>query len=284
MAEANEIIIESTLKRHGYYCRSRKNLHQGKRLRACIPCARAKARCDNIPGACTRCATKKLQCEYRSHHACVADGRDKSSDVDAHAAIHTLLPGHTDTSLPEVDDVLTNFDIEHFDWNIIDASTSELQASYSQYFPPNSGPNGLHGSNIAVTEFSHEALRLTDLDAMFTPSILPIAMRCFTGKSAFQGRTKVTATMMKRILTAYPAMMRTRDSLPPFIHPSSYSCATAILYQPSESLATCESLMQLHGSSKGGDASRRLVWKNVRLECERLHLEVWQCSFQIMRS
>lgn len=85
--------------------------------------------------------------------------------------------------------------------------------------------------------------------------------------------------MMKRILTAYPAMMRNRDSLPPFIHTSSLSGATAALNQPSESLTTCESLMQLLGSSKGGDASRRLVWKNVRLECERLHLEVWQCSF-----
>ncbi|KAF1971540.1 hypothetical protein BU23DRAFT_175502 [Bimuria novae-zelandiae CBS 107.79] len=45
---------QSTLKRHGYYCRSRR-LGSTARPRSCIACAKGKARCDNRRPECSRC-------------------------------------------------------------------------------------------------------------------------------------------------------------------------------------------------------------------------------------
>jgi hypothetical protein len=56
-------VLESTLKRHGYYCRSRR-VGSTTRSRSCISCAKGKARCDNRRPECSRCITKAIECHY----------------------------------------------------------------------------------------------------------------------------------------------------------------------------------------------------------------------------
>src|SRR4051812_32854939 len=46
-------IVEATLKRHGYYCRSRTSESRPARLRSCVACAKAKKRCDGQHPGCT---------------------------------------------------------------------------------------------------------------------------------------------------------------------------------------------------------------------------------------
>jgi hypothetical protein len=55
--------LESTLKRHGYYCRLR-NENLTPRIRSCTVCARRKLRCDHQQPACTRCLTQGIECFY----------------------------------------------------------------------------------------------------------------------------------------------------------------------------------------------------------------------------
>ncbi|KAK8108096.1 uncharacterized protein PG998_010109 [Apiospora kogelbergensis] len=71
------------------------------------------------------------------------------------------------------------------------------------------------------------------------------------------------ATLIYHTLKSYPLMMMRDNALPPFIHQQMASSDTG-----SESLHNCISLMHLHNSGLPG--SRKLFWRNVRQECERL--------------
>lgn len=65
-------------------------------------------------------------------------------------------------------------------------------------------------------------------------------------------------------------MMLRHNTLPPFIHPSVVS---SDLDNPNlEPLTNCIALVHMIGS--GIQASRKLFWENVRMECERLCEEV----------
>lgn len=74
-------------------------------------------------------------------------------------------------------------------------------------------------------------------------------------------------------------MMLRHGTLPPFIHPrliSSHAENTRM-----EPLTNCVSLMHMIGSRIQG--SRKLFWKNVRLECERLCAEVCLFGFRTLK-
>jgi hypothetical protein len=281
------------LKRHGYYCRSRKAGDQAIRSRACIPCARAKARCDNHPIACTRCTSKGIHCEYRSRRTRDEEEAHEDSPYEELQSIHDTpaLSGHSTSTSPEAAQPLFNLDAgltdannvsssfdtaqniqDPFGWDILDITPPKLQA-LAFYASPGSLVPVPYDSSALGNSFQYTAAHVTPtMQAASMPTMPPYAMRCFTGKSAFKGNAQVTASMMKRILTAYPVMMRGQGSSLPFIHSSFLTSTPATDRGPSESLTTCASLMQMLGS--GGETSKKLVWRNVRLECDRLHTEV----------
>jgi hypothetical protein len=108
------------------------------------------------------------------------------------------------------------------------------------------------------------------------PSSVPM-MPTYTLRSFFQlpatkGRAQTTTTLMLHILTSFSYMMQSHDSLPPFIHPYSLSVTHAHKNNSVEALTTCISLIQMLHSNVSG--SRKLLWKNVRFECERMSEEV----------
>jgi hypothetical protein len=67
-----------------------------------------------------------------------------------------------------------------------------------------------------------------------------------------------------------------QNSLPPFIHPhlasSDFGIDMGENADPMEPLHNCISLVHMLGGGVRG--SRKLFWKNVRLECERFCKEV----------
>jgi hypothetical protein len=67
-------------------------------------------------------------------------------------------------------------------------------------------------------------------------------------------------------LKSYLRMMLLHNALPPFIHPRTIS--TDFDRGNTEPLTNCISLVHMIGTNVKG--SRKLFWKNVRLECERL--------------
>jgi len=253
-----------------------------KRSRACIACAKAKARCDNFSGACTRCASKNLQCEYRNRRACIAEAPDIVFSANSCGTVDILSLDHADTSHLEVDGTSMDFSIasnvdERFDCNVAGPDFPNQQAL--QNMSLDSVLHGPSDPSMLDDGLPDDVWLQAHMNITSIPAMPSNAMRCFARKPALQGPAKSTATMMKRVLIAYPTMMRTREFLPPFIHASYFSGVSNANRQPPESLTTCESLMQLLGSSTGGEASRRLVWKNIHLECDRVHLEVLTTLF-----
>jgi hypothetical protein len=76
------------------------------------------------------------------------------------------------------------------------------------------------------------------------------------------------ADLILHTLKSYPIMLR-QNTLPPFVHPKLLSADFDQSYM--EPLNNCISLLYM--VSSGVQGSRKLFWKNVRLECERLCTE-----------
>jgi len=78
-----------------------------------------------------------------------------------------------------------------------------------------------------------------------------------------------TANLVLNTLKSYPLMMLRRDNLPPFVHPHlmAMHAVTDAENNDMEPLNNCISL--LHMVNSGVTGSRKLFWRNVRMECER---------------
>jgi hypothetical protein len=82
--------------------------------------------------------------------------------------------------------------------------------------------------------------------------------------------TQRTIKLILHTLKSYPLMMLRHNTLPPFIHP--YPIFFDVENSHMEPLRNCISLVHMISSRVQG--SRKLFWRNVRLECERLLEEV----------
>ncbi|ETS85545.1 hypothetical protein PFICI_03570 [Pestalotiopsis fici W106-1] len=74
------------------------------------------------------------------------------------------------------------------------------------------------------------------------------------------------ANMLLHMMKSYSIMILQQNNLPPFIHPQQFSINQD---EDMEPLYNCISLMHMIGRNLPG--SRALFWRNVRMECERLH-------------
>jgi hypothetical protein len=80
---------------------------------------------------------------------------------------------------------------------------------------------------------------------------------------------EMSALFMKRILGSYPTMMLRKETFPPFVHPLSGPEDGGIL---PEALVNCMSIAQMFVTRT--KETTKLVWRTVRMEQERLWLEV----------
>lgn len=74
------------------------------------------------------------------------------------------------------------------------------------------------------------------------------------------------ATLISRIIGAFPRMMLRRQTFPPFIHPHWHLDAIP------EKLATCMSISHMFVSRT--QESRAFLWRTIEAECQYLHDEV----------
>lgn len=282
------------MKRHGYYCRSLKEKTRPIRSRSCIACAKAKARCDNKSPDCSRCVAKDIVCRLQTHRNAresFSGNLAKTAQVNTHSAGDdpTLvtqrraspIPPHsastfdaTEFSAPELD--FPTIVEEQFAWEMLDFDGSDIPNVGAQADPKALHASTIPASNVPYLPLPNFGCQIKPLGHTRHPSIprMPAySIRSFRENPAIDGGIQGrTAMLMHRILTSYPMMMRSQDSLPPFIHPSFLSPAQESESNSFESLVTCMNLMQMVGTNAPG--SRKLLWKNVRLECERLHEEV----------
>ena len=84
------------------------------------------------------------------------------------------------------------------------------------------------------------------------------------------GGAQSIATLILHTLKSYPMMMLRHNTLPPFIHPRLIS--SDFEDNDVEPLTNCINLV--HMITSGVQGCRKLFWKIVRMECERLREEV----------
>ncbi|KAI9688758.1 MAG: hypothetical protein M1822_001115 [Bathelium mastoideum] len=94
-------------------------------------------------------------------------------------------------------------------------------------------------------------------------------IRSLVKRPRMQTGAQRIANLVLHTLKSYPLMMMRHNTLPPFIHPCLTSSDVEDIRM--EPLINCISLMHMIGS--GVQRSRKLFWKNVRMECERLRAE-----------
>lgn len=251
-----------------------------------MACAKAKARCNNEVPSCGRCVLKGELCHYQGlpspinmlstdlHNSRRPVGHSTPQSVPVENVPPGSEPAAIDFNFPDLV-------YPQLDWSVAGVFQSDHQISNDQSQHLDLLPtlnSSAVGNNVIPQHNVERWNEHLPPDSTATIATMPsFDLRSFRKKPGIKGGAHTTATLMTQILTSYAGMMRDHASLPPFIHPSSLADIPGCETRSTESLTTCKSLMQLLGSGTPG--SRKLVWKNVRLECERLYADVSTRTF-----
>lgn len=289
------LFLESTLKRHGYYCRSRKS-SQTTRSRSCISCVRAKARCDNRRPGCSRCVAKATLCHYptsarpKDPKPRIQYSHDNTPEqYKVSPSIASDLLGIENRGEPsDIDDILLGISDPEFanfsernnvDWDYPDINFAEFldpQVNDGTIQGPSSGSSALVRPSATRVNGVEEFVSSPNTSILLQPTGTP---RSLFLKTAMKEGTQRTANLMLHTLKSYALMMLRHKTLPPFVH--SHLISSNAENIDMEPLNNCISL--LHMISGGVQGSRKLFWKNVRLECEHLCESVRQLYLLLQR-
>ncbi|PMD16193.1 hypothetical protein NA56DRAFT_731411 [Hyaloscypha hepaticicola] len=158
----------------------------------------------------------------------------------------------------------------YLDWNDLDIDfanflNSQMKDKTVQY--PSSGSSSSLVRHSPPSTYQTVQMQ----EAILSPKVLIPSTPTTNIRSLIQ-RPKIgagsqrIANLILHTLKCYPLMMLRYNTLPPFIHPGLISSDVEDNHM--EPLTNCISLVQM--ISGGVQGSRKLFWKNVRQECERL--------------
>ncbi|KAL5426956.1 hypothetical protein PMIN04_001679 [Paraphaeosphaeria minitans] len=267
----------STLKRHGYYCRSRR-VGTTTRPRSCIACARGKARCDNRRPECSRCVAKSIECYYppsprkgtgtKSYSPTVSGGLD---GVPMSPEGNDEMDISVDASPTAVPDI----NVENSNWEDADIDFSDflnspvLAADMGDPSAPEYHSLVRHSSPSTSTSIHIPDLVIPAAFDFSIPPVPTISTHSLVLKSKARPGSHRVVTLILHTLKSYPQMMLRDGTLPPYVHP--HLVSSDFNGNDMESLSNCISLVHMISHKVRG--SRKLFWKNVRLECERMSTE-----------
>ena len=253
---------------------------------------RRKARCDNTRPKCSRCTAKGIECHYLSNTPKASGPETQQSDdapilrrrraspsrADPSRAEHRqeTIPNSDvifDTSFTISDPEFANFEVGHLDWDVPDINFAnswnpDTNDEPIQYPSTELSPTVRH--SIPSTSQRTPAEQAI---SFFNESIPPLpthTVRALVQRQGLKTGVQRIVNLLLHTLKSYPLMMLRHDTLPPFIHP--HLVSSNIENKDTEPLSNCISLLHIIGS--GIQSSRKLFWKNVRLECERFCVDV----------
>ncbi|KAL1851078.1 hypothetical protein VTK73DRAFT_9547 [Phialemonium thermophilum] len=282
---------ESSLKRHGYYCRSRK-FGNVPRPRSCTCCARKKARCDNKRPQCSRCASKGLECHYPANssrkprtsglHQAGGGGLANDQVSPPSWPADAVRVG----GIPEGDSIVpvssdSDLSVPDIDFAEIWGDSLDLKGRDTDFMgllgPPDDltiDPSFLEAPpSLAQQPTARTSDHVVPRRPSFLPPYQPVpptptgVVRSLARRPGPPPKAQRPASLVFHILKSYPLMMLRHDTLPPFIHPS-FLTSRIVDRDDMEPLINCISVMRM--ISAGFAGSRKLFWKTVRLECERI--------------
>jgi hypothetical protein len=235
-------LLESTRKRHYYYCRSKLPDTNRSRRRSCAACVRAKIRCivpdDTISEACVRCRERSAQCEF----VVTARRKEESRGGDAGSAPSAA---HSTGKKSEPQGSITSQALVRGS----SRSTNLKTSGFPQASPTSTASLGWSTEDIwdaglkDIDVFGLETPLFGDqsIDSLLysfseEPSMIENGISTLTpwdlsGPSLFERRTfpkpnqGPLISLAMQILRSYPLMMLQKAALPPFISPLQFSWA-----------------------------------------------------------
>lgn len=217
-------------------------------------------RCDKERPGCSRCIAKGIECHYATKPSKVIGLRAQQSDnapAEQRNSAHSWQPDFLNAQNQEAsndgDIVLDNalgisekeiaeLEREFFDWDTTDVNSGEFL-------------------NLqALEETMQQPIPCPNWSIPATPTFNP---RALIQRPRVKDGEQRTSTLIQHTLKSYLLTMLRHNSLPPFVHQRLISPEFDM-----EPLTNCISLVHMIGAGMKG--SRKLFWKNVRMECERL--------------
>ncbi|KAB8219827.1 hypothetical protein BDV33DRAFT_191739 [Aspergillus novoparasiticus] len=188
----------------------------------------------------------------------VEDFLDVNNDGDIPRDRTTVIADPEFTTLGERSSAETVLDLDFADF--LSAHIDDDNIHYTT-----SGSSSVYHSTSSIDA----TIQLQHPRSLSTLSIPPVptqAIRSLVQRPNTGTGTHRIAKLILHNLISYPQMILRHNTLPPFIH---QSVVSSDLGNPNlEPLTNCIALVHMIGS--GLQASRKLFWKNVRMECERL--------------
>ena len=165
---------------------------------------------------------------------------------------------------------------EYLGWDVPDIDFADFlnpQTNDEIVQTPSSRSSVLIRPSAASTDRTVQVNQVSSFPNISIPTLpSSTALRTLILRPKLKTGAQRIANLILSTLKSYPLMMLRHNTLPPFIHPRLIS--SNVENNHMEPLTNCISLMQM--ISSGVQGSRKLFWKNVRMECERLHEEVSQ--------
>lgn len=248
-------------------------------------------RCDNRRPDCSRCNTKAIKCYYpattpkgtgtRIHKddaPTAPQNLSTSSMADSPTVEHRQEASNDgDVALDSTTEIsdpgFANFGGVQLDWDdseidfatFLDSPTNDEILEY-----PSSGSSSLVRHSTPSSPTTVQKQQAIVSPSVSIPKLPTSTTRSFIQRPKMQTGTQRIANLILPILKSYPQMMLRHNTLPPFIHPQLISSDVEDAHV--EPLTNCISIVHMISNKVRG--SRKLFWKNVRLECERLCAEV----------
>ena len=168
---------------------------------------------------------------------------------------------------------------ELFDANIdfadFSSPSSNLEGAWYDSLDSSSLARHSPSPNDATQRMQQAANRSVDLIFHFPPTY---NVRSLSHRAQSSTGTQRTSNLILHTLKSYPMMILRDQTLPPFIHP--HLVSKEVENNDMEPLSNCVNL--IHMLSSGFSGSRKLFWKNVRMDCESLYTNVRFTFLQIL--
>lgn len=166
-----------------------------------------------------------------------------------------------------VDQEITDLAREYFNWDVPDynfAEFSNLHTSQTNLYPWTGGSPVSPITPPIDQEFQINIPITANWSMPASPTPKPHSL---IKRPKINAGIERTAKLLLHTLKSYVFTMLRHNSLPPFIHPSLVHSQFSM-----EPLINCINLVHMiSGDMKG---NRKLFWRNVRMECERMCDEV----------
>jgi hypothetical protein len=251
-------------KRHERYCRMKGKVPS--RTKSCLPCIKAKARCELEGQTCARCAKKCIICHFESavRRDVAVEAKDMAIDYGG------ILIDSESSFLAPPDDM---------------DGGSRNEASSSLQLPI---VNGIYEFDFIVPQFEFpiDGSAFTSIEDVLSfgagADITPPFQQHISGTSKptklfdpippKKRESSAASVVATRILRSYPDMMVQRTTFPPFIHPR-FSEMGAERRLP-RALANITSIAQMF--QQRSTENRIFIWQSIQTEQQRIMSQVSQ--------